>query len=336
MSRGEPLIRQWNLLKAMQAVHYGLSADDLATRLECSKRQVLRDLKILQELGFPVSFEERDFGKRYWKLSAHFIESDKLVFSLTELISVYLSQKLLAPLVGTQFGEGLASLLDKIKAMLSPRALRYFCDLDKTLLVKTPILCDYAAHDKTIRLLTRAIQDSLVVTLRYRSLSCSEPYDTGYCPYGLVFFDSDLYCIGLMDRYNEIRTLKLGRIVSAELTDTPFRRPQDFSLMTHTQDSFGIISDCGKLQKIRVRLSGWAAAMVRETQRHPSQTIVKDDGQAVTVQFELANTTELKRWVLSFGRRAQVLSPKTLVEEMQGEVKQMAAIYTPRKKSTKN
>ena len=120
MSRGEPLIRQWNLLKAMQAVHYGLSADDLATRLECSKRQVLRDLKILQELGFPVSFEERDFGKRYWKLSAHFIESDKLVFSLTELISVYLSQKLLAPLVGTQFGEGLASLLDKIKAMLSP------------------------------------------------------------------------------------------------------------------------------------------------------------------------------------------------------------------------
>ena len=55
----------------------------MAVRLECSKRQVLRDLKILQELGFPVSFEERDFGKRYWKLSAHFIESDKLIFSLT-------------------------------------------------------------------------------------------------------------------------------------------------------------------------------------------------------------------------------------------------------------
>ena len=43
MSRGEPLIRQWNLLKALQAVHYGLSAEDLAERLECSKRQVLRD-----------------------------------------------------------------------------------------------------------------------------------------------------------------------------------------------------------------------------------------------------------------------------------------------------
>ena len=50
MSRGEPLNRQWKLLKAMQAIHYGLCADDLAQRLECSKRQVLRDLKVLQEL----------------------------------------------------------------------------------------------------------------------------------------------------------------------------------------------------------------------------------------------------------------------------------------------
>ena len=33
MSRGEPLIRQWNFLKAMQACHFGLCADDLALRL---------------------------------------------------------------------------------------------------------------------------------------------------------------------------------------------------------------------------------------------------------------------------------------------------------------
>jgi len=335
MSRGEPLNRQWKLLKAMQAVHYGLCADDLAQRLECSKRQVLRDLKVLQELGFPVSFEERDFGKRYWKLSAHFIESDKLIFSLTELISVYLSQQLLTPLAGTQFGEGLASLLDKIKAMLSPRALAYFSTLDEALLVKPSAWSDYAAHNKTIRLLTRAVQDCVVVALRYRSLSCSEPYDTLYRPYGLVFFDGDLYCIGWMDRYGEIRTLKLNRILSIELTDEHFRRPQDFSLMTHMQDSFGIFSEPGKLHTIQVRMHGWAAAAVRETRWPSSQRILSDDGDALTVQFKLANTIELKRWVLSFGRRAQVLSPKVLVEELRSEVKQMAQMYAPIVKSAK-
>jgi len=40
MARGEPPIRQWNLLKALQANYFGLSADELAERLECTKRTV--------------------------------------------------------------------------------------------------------------------------------------------------------------------------------------------------------------------------------------------------------------------------------------------------------
>ena len=78
-----------------------------------------------------------------------------------------------------------------------------------------------------------------------------------------------------------------------------------------------------------------AAATVCETRWHSSQCILSDDGDALTVQFKLANTIELKRWVLSFGRRAQVLSPKTLVEELQSETKKMAQMYAPTGKSVK-
>ncbi|RKY04580.1 MAG: hypothetical protein DRP56_09870, partial [Planctomycetota bacterium] len=203
MSRGEPLIRQWNLLKAMQAYHYGLCADDLAKRLECSKRQVQRDLKVLQDVGFPVSYEARDFGKRFWKLSHHFIESDKLIFSVTEMLSIYLGQKLLAPLAGTEFGEGLNSLFEKIKATLSSRALRHFSQLDETLLVKNHVFNDYSPHDKKIRLLNKAIHEYTVVDLRYRSQSKKQPYDTRYHPYGMVYFGGNLYCIGFMEVYKE-------------------------------------------------------------------------------------------------------------------------------------
>ena len=37
MARGEPLIRQWNLIKALQAHRFGISADQLAARVGCSK-----------------------------------------------------------------------------------------------------------------------------------------------------------------------------------------------------------------------------------------------------------------------------------------------------------
>jgi predicted DNA-binding transcriptional regulator YafY len=108
MARGEPLIRQWNLLKALQAHRFGIGVDELANRLECSKRQVRRDLNVLQQVGFPVSFEERDFSKRFWKLSPMFIERQELVLSVTEMLSLFLSRQVLSPLTGTQFGDGLA------------------------------------------------------------------------------------------------------------------------------------------------------------------------------------------------------------------------------------
>ena len=328
MSRGEPLIRQWNLLKAMQAYHYGLCVDDLAQRLECSKRQVQRDLKVLQEVGFPVSYEERDYGKRFWKLSSHFIESDKLIFSVTEMLSIYLGQKLLAPLAGTEFGAGLNSLLEKIKATLSSRALRHFSHLDETLLVKNHIFNDYSAHDKKIRLINKAIHSFTVVELRYRSQSKKKPYNTRYHPYGMVYFGGDLYCIGFMEVYKEIRTLKIKRVLSAELTGDSFRRPHDFSLKAHSQDAFGIFSSPGRIQKIKIRLQDWAANSVREAQYHPSQKIITDDEDSLTVQFELANTTELKRWLLGFGANAQVLSPVSLADEMANEIKRMSKCYS--------
>lgn len=327
MSRGEPLIRQWNLLKALQAYHYGLSADDLACRLECSKRQVQRDLNILQEVGFPISYEQRDFGKRFWKLSHHFIESDKLIFSVTEMLSIYMSQKLLAPLAGTQFGEGLGSLIEKIKATLTPRALSHFMQLDNTLLIKSHTFSDYSAHDKTIRLLTKAIQDSIVVNLTYKSQSRQKPYQTRYHPYGMVFFDGDLYCIGLMEIYSQIRTVKLNRIISSELTADRFRRPADFSLQARMEGTLGIFSSPGPVQTIRIQLDGWAASSVREAVHHPSQKILEDNGRCVIVQFELADTTELKRWLMSYGSQARILSPQCVADEIALEIKQMAQRY---------
>jgi predicted DNA-binding transcriptional regulator YafY len=53
MSRGEPLIRQWNLLKALQAHRLGIGANELAERLECTKRTIQRDLSVLQQAGYP-------------------------------------------------------------------------------------------------------------------------------------------------------------------------------------------------------------------------------------------------------------------------------------------
>ena len=326
MARGEPLIRQWNLLKTLQNFRYGICADDLAQRLECSKRQVQRDLNVLQLVGFPIQFEQRDYGKKFWKLSANFVEKSDLILSVTEMLSLFFSRQLLVPLAGTQFGDGLASTIDKIKASLPHQALKHFMDLDEKLLVKNAPLHDYSSQDKEIRLVNQAVAESRVLNIRYRSASTGDIYEGLCLPYGLVFFGMSLYFIGYLQKIGEVRTLKMERLLGAELTDETFDRPKDFSLQSYLKGSFGVFSS-GRPRIVSVRFTGWAATSVRELQWHTTQKIIEDHKDHVIATFELSDTTEFKRWLLGFGHHSVVLEPRSLVAEVEAELTAMRDSY---------
>ena len=141
MARGESLFRQWELIKALQAHRYGLSTEELAARFECTKRTVQRDLGVLQDI-FPISYEQRDRGKRFWKLADGTLESTQLQLTMTEMLSLFLSRQLLLPLAGTQFGDGLQTAIQKIGALLPAPALTYFEGLDESFFIKNPANLD--------------------------------------------------------------------------------------------------------------------------------------------------------------------------------------------------
>ena len=326
MARGEPLIRQWNLLRLLQSSRFGTSAEQLAGGVGCSVRQVKRDLGVLQEVGFPITFEQRDFGKRFWKLSANFLDRGDVLLSVTEMLSLYLSRQLLAPLLGTQFGDGLSSALDKIKTTLPSKALAYFRSLDERLVVKSMPGHDYSTQDKDIRIINQAITEGRVLKVSYKSAHSGETHEWRLHPYGIVLFGMGLYCVGRLVDRNEMRTLKVERLLGVEMTGETFERPYDFSLQEYLHGSFGIFAP-GKRVTAKVRFSDWAAVNVRELQWHPSQSIVEDSPDHVVAQFELADTTEFRRWVLGFGQHATVLAPKELAVEVADELAAARAAY---------
>ena len=135
-----------------------------------------------------------------------------------------------------------------------------------------------------------------------------------------------MYSIGLLEEYGEVRTLKVARIKELQRIDKTFEKPATFSLAAYTHGTFGVFRP-GKLEKIRVRFSGWGATNVREQQWHHSQKIVKDDGETLTVEFELSNTVEFKRWLLGFGRHAVVLKPKSLAADIAEELRRGIGNY---------
>jgi len=237
---------------------------------------------------------------------------------MTEMLSLFLSQQLLLPLAGTQFGDGLQTAIQKIRALLPARALTYFEGLDESFFIKSLANHDYSGQDKEIRILNEAILNRRAVKVIYHSASKGREVISEFHPYGMVLLHASLYCIGYLACYDEVRTLKVARIKGLTRLEKTFEKPDDFSLASRFQGAFGVFQT-GKKQKIRAEFTGWAATNLREMRWHPSQKIVKDGGERVVATFELGNTVEFKRWVLGFGRYARVTQPKALAREIREE-----------------
>ena len=332
MARGEQITRHWNLLKILQTRGEGLTLKDLTEEFEVTDRTVQRDIEILQEMGFPIEFEEGDFGRRHWRMPHDFFRTGPLVLSLTEAISLHLAEHLFAPLTGTLFADGLTGVIEKIRSRIPAAALDYFRELEETVYVRRLGATDYSQHAETIRTLTEAAKEARSVEVTYRSLWRPDEYTTLFDPYGLIYYDSELFAVGRSHRRDAIRVLKVNRIAGALLTGHLFQRPQRFKLEDHFRNIFGIVRSGGRPVKVVVKFTGPATALVKERIWHESQKLewlpgeealfeeLREESQALLATFRLSDLVEFKRWIKGFGEHAEVLKPASLRREMREEL----------------
>jgi predicted DNA-binding transcriptional regulator YafY len=339
MPRGEQLLRQWNLLRTLQTRGRGLSLRELAGELDVSERTVQRDLELLEELGFPLEYDEDPFGKRFWHIPHDFFRTGPLTLSLTEALSLHLAQRFFAPLTGTYFMEGLQAVLGKIRSLLPATALEHFRELDDILHVRLGPVTDYSGHADTIRLLLDAARQQTTVEIEYRSVWRGETYTTRVDPYGLVYYEGDLFLVGHSHRAAATRVFKVTRIATARLSDQTFTRPADFDLDQHFRASFGIFQSTAEPVDVTVRFRGPVAALVEERVWHESQKLERlppeatlfdvqsDQPKELIGHFRLANLVEFKRWLKGLGQYAEVLRPASLRDELREELLAAARQY---------
>ena len=339
MARSEQIYRQWNLLKTLQTRGEGSPLRQLATDFDVSERTIQRDFEILEELGFPIEHEEDEYGKRFWRMPHDFFSTGPLVLGLTEAISLHLAERLLRPLAGTLFAEGLASTLKKIRACVPPKALDYFAQLDNIIHVRRIGLTNYTRHAEIIRLLTEAARAEHSVEIEYHSLWGGKESTRVVDPYGLVIFEGDVYLVGRSHRDKGLRVFKVTRIREAAALTVRFERPAGFSLEEQFEDSFGITQSDGQPVEVAVKFFGPAGGLVEERLWHQSQqhqrlpseeTLFKEspgDPGALVATFTLTNMVELKQWIKGFGDQAEVLKPDWLRQEMREELLAAAKRY---------
>lgn len=320
MARGNQLARQWRLLHLLDRPG-GVAVEAAARELGCTVRTIWRDLSVLQEAGFPIYDEPGADGRRsLWKIREAFKLRLPLKLSLSELAALIMSRDLLGP--AAALGPAIRSAFDKISGVLSQDALALIDRMRDTIGVRaigSKLQAPSAVH---VEMIQTALQDRRRLDMMYYALGRDEVNRRQVDPYHLTFFDGGFYLIGYCHWRKTERIFAVERIRELTLLAARFEVRPGFNAEAYLKDSWGIIQ--GELVTVRVIFSTSVARYIRDRLWHPSQKLTELSDGRIELTLRVADTLEVRRWILGFGRDVEVVSPVGLKEALKQEAEAVA------------
>jgi len=315
------LARMMRVVTLLQAHPDGMAIEEVARRVDMSRRTVYRDLKAIEgEIGIPLWSED---GR--WGVAAEgFLPS--LKFTLDEAMAVVLSARLMVR-YADKYDPDLASAFEKLGEVL-PAALGEHVARTLDVLSRHPRDERFSHH---VRLLTKAWAERRIVSLDYEPARYgpdSAPRTARVRPYLIEpsLQTHALYLVGFDETRGAIRTFKVERIRDMSVTPDRFE-PPEASVEGTFDRAWDIIADQDPVDVV-IRFSPSVAARVQEARWHPSQQVTVEADGSLTWRATVAGTIEVRLWALQWGDDAEVLAPASLRDDVEATVRRAAERYS--------
>jgi predicted DNA-binding transcriptional regulator YafY len=326
--RGTQSARQWKILRLIEGRKRGYSVNELAHELEAEPRTIYRDLDALQLGGFPL-YSEKDGKNSYWRMVDGFKSHLPLPFTMTELMSLHMSQDLLRVFDGTVFQESIESLFDKVKTALPPETIRYLDRISHRVSIGFGPTKNHKKVKDIISNASEATGQRKRVQIEYIAASTGEVTTRKVDPYQVWAMNGGFYLIGLCRLRESVRTFALERVKSLSMLDESFHYPEDFSLEDYLQTAFKVMR--GDPEIVQIQFAPWVAGIVRERIWHPTQEIREQGDGSLVATLEVPINYEIISWILGFGSTAEVLQPRSLRNQICEELEASLRKYLPQR-----
>ncbi len=292
-----------------------LKATDLASEFEVDVRTAYRDIDFLRdEWRIPLEF---DRAKGTYLLTEPLAELPAITISEGEVVALYFAERVLAQYRGTPFEADLTSAFRKIqdlmpgKVQVSPASLDEFLSFDPGPL-HTPDAKVF--HDI---LTAQRLRRTLLV--RYRSLSSNRVRQRRIQPYQVFNHHGDWYLAAWDELRRAVRIFALHRVKRATPTTERYEIPKTFNFRQYMAGAFAIQKG-EKTVHVAIRFAPRQARWIRERRWHPSARIQERLDGGLVLHLRIAETSEIRRWVLQFGHEAEVVAPKSLRREVAADL----------------
>lgn len=328
MARNTEVIRQWNILRSIEATHYGQTVHELADANDVHIRTIYRDITALQEAGFPLVDESRD-GHTYWKLNTHpFRQLAQLGFSLSELCALYLSRRLVESLTGIPFQSALGEAFAKFEREIPANMQAY--------LERLPSVMSAKPTGGKVRLSSdhRRMVDGLVdasvarrqVRMRYFSLSSAREHEYLVHPIRFVYTQGAMYLRAWVPSRQQVLTFAAQRIRRISVLEERFDSEPAWAEDTFSR-SLG--PNDGPTVHVVLHVERELAPVIAERHYHKSQRATARPDGSLTLEFDLCNDVWLRSFILQFGHRVRVVEPADLAQDILDELDLARGHYAP-------
>lgn len=311
----------------------GIAVDDAARTLGCTVRTIWRDLSALQKAGFPLYDDKDADGRRSrWKLEEQFRLGLPVKLSPAEAAALVMSRDLLHPTGAGTLGTAVTSAFDKIGRVLSRDTLRLLDQMRETICVRAVGAKLQAPAVEHMALIQRALLERRQLDMRYYSMSRDEENQRRVDPYHLTVFDGGFYLVGHCHLRQTERIFAVERIRTVRILAASFEVPRRFNAQQYLEHIWGIVK--GEIIPVKVLFSRSIARYIRDRLWHPSQKFRELSDGRLEVSLRVADTLEVRRWVLSYGTHAEIVEPAVLREALRQEAEALARKLVPARKSS--
>jgi len=331
-NQNDTQLRQWAMLKRIPQHPRQITARELTERLRSegfnvSKRTVERDLISFSAI-FPLISNERSIPYGWsWSKDAEAFALPTM--SPIQALTLELAHEHLANLLPASLLESLAPYFKCAQGVLSSGdSVKKLADWrEKVAIVPAnqPLLPPDCSEE-VIEAVHSALlsEQQLEINYTYRENGETKTYSVH--PLGIVQRGTVTYLVVTIYDYKDIRMLALHRIKNAKALDLPSKTPVGFNLAGYiSQGAFGF-EESGTI-KLAVRFTLPAAEHLWETPLSLDQEIVPDKSGWVRLQATVADTAQLRWWLMGFGEGVEVLEPTTLRYEFVNMVQSMSKVY---------
>jgi predicted DNA-binding transcriptional regulator YafY len=218
-----------------------------------------------------------------------------------------------------QFGNAIDKIVDRVAIGDNQNSeINQFIEFESAISV---------GGNEFLPLFLEAIRSRKKVFFTYASFIKGVEKPRKVSPLFLKEYRNRWYLISFDLAKNDIITYALDRVQDPIITDDEATFPADFNPNDYFQDTIGITTYKGKIEKIRIKANKIASKYIASQPFHRSQKLISEGTEESLFELNVLISEEFIRSILGFGGEVEILEPISLKEIIAGRVKQMVHIY---------